>query len=247
MTEVLALVPARGGSKGVPRKNLRTVGGRALVARSVDHARGSRRITRVVVSTDDAEIAAVGREAGAEVPFLRPAELAQDDTPDLPVFQHALRWLADREGYRPELVVHLRPTSPFREPALIDAAIELLEAHPEADALKSVALASQTPYKMWTVEGSFLRPLLTLPGEPEPYNLARQLLPRVVWQNGYVDVLRPAVVLEQGLLHGRRILAFEVGADHVDVDDEEALERAERILAGHAGPRGRRGPARFSS
>jgi N-acylneuraminate cytidylyltransferase len=246
MSDVLALIPARGGSKGIPRKNLRLVGGRPLVARSIDHARASRRITRVIVSTDDLEIAAVARREGAEVPFLRPAELAGDATLDLPVFRHALRWLETQEGYRPELVVHLRPTSPFRDPARIDEAVELMLSHPDADALKSVCLAAQTPYKMWTAEGGLLQPLLALPGEAEPYNLPRQALPRVVWQNGYVDVLRPSVLLERGLMHGHRILAFEVSADHVDIDDEESLRRAERMLAEGA-VEGGRPDRRFSS
>ncbi|HEY7514381.1 MAG TPA: acylneuraminate cytidylyltransferase family protein [Vicinamibacteria bacterium] len=243
---VLGLIPARGGSKGLPRKNLRSLGGRPLVAHAIQHARASRSISRVVVSTDDPEIAEVARGEGAEVPFLRPAELARDETPDLPVFQHALRWLEEHERYRPELVVHLRPTSPLRQPETIDHAVELMRSHPEADSLKSVSLASQTPFKMWTVGEGYLQPLLTLPGAAEPYNLPRQALPRVVWQNGYVDVLRPRVLLEQGLMHGRRILAFEVGDDHIDIDDEESLERAERALS-------RRAPApplaapRFSS
>lgn len=237
MSDVLALIPARGGSKGVPRKNLRTVGGRPLVARSIDHARASRTITRVVVSTDDPEIAELARREGAEVPFLRPAELAGDSALDLPVFQHALRWLAERESYRPELVVHLRPTSPFREPARIDEAVELLLRRPDADSLKSVHLAAQTPYKMWRVADGLLQPLLTLESEPEPYNQPRQALPRVVWQDGYVDVLRPRVLLEQGLMHGRRILAFEVDPDHIDIDDEESLARAERRAAAEPGAR----------
>jgi N-acylneuraminate cytidylyltransferase len=244
--EVLALIPARGGSKGVPRKNLRTVGGRPLVARSIDHARASRSVTRVVVSTDDPEIAELARREGADVPFLRPVELAGDATLDLPVFQHALRWLADRESYRPELVVHLRPTSPFRDPARIDEAVARLAARPDADSLKSVHLAAQTPYKMWRVADGILEPLLAVEGAPEPYNLPRQELPRVVWQDGYVDVLRPRVLLEQGLMHGRRILAFEVDPDHIDIDDEDSLARAERrAAAGPEGPRSSR--ARFSS
>jgi N-acylneuraminate cytidylyltransferase len=238
--EVLALIPARGGSKGIPRKNLRSVGGRPLVARAIDHARGSRLISRVIVSTDDAAIADIARSAGADVPFERPVELAQDATLDLPVFVHALRWLAEREAYRPELVVHLRPTSPFRDPARIDAAIELMLEHPEADALKSVSLALQTPFKMWRRQGPYLQPLLDQPGVPEFYNLPRQSLPRVLWQNGYVDVLRSRVLLERGLMHGERILAFETGDDHIEIDDVASLERAEREAGAEPRPPGPR-------
>ena len=112
--EILALIPARGGSKSIPRKNLRLLGGRPMITYSIDHARASRHITRIIVSTDDDEIAAVSRAAGAEVPFLRPAEYAQDQSLDFEVFDHALRWLQTHENYRPDLVVHLRPTGPVR-------------------------------------------------------------------------------------------------------------------------------------
>ncbi|HQC21081.1 MAG TPA: acylneuraminate cytidylyltransferase family protein, partial [Anaerolineaceae bacterium] len=112
--EVLALIPARGGSKGIPRKNIRDFGGAPLIAWSIAAALRAETVTRVIVSTDDEEIAAVAREWGAETPFLRPAELAQDDTTDYPVFRHALDWLAAHENYRPEVVVQLRPTSPVR-------------------------------------------------------------------------------------------------------------------------------------
>jgi CMP-N-acetylneuraminic acid synthetase len=114
MTETLALIPARGGSKGIPRKNIKSFAGYPLIAWSIAAAKQSSLVTRVIVSTDDEEIAAVAREWGAETPFLRPDELAQDKTTDLPVFEHALKWLEDVEGYRPDIVVQLRPTSPFR-------------------------------------------------------------------------------------------------------------------------------------
>ena len=104
----LAVIPARGGSKQVPRKNLKLLGGKPLIQWSIEAAQAASELDRCIVSTDDEEIAAVARALGAEVPFLRPAEYAQDTTPDLPVFQHALAWLAEHEGYRPAMVVHLR-------------------------------------------------------------------------------------------------------------------------------------------
>src|SRR5512138_4044098 len=112
MTETLALIPARGGSKGIPRKNIRNFAGYPLIAWSIAAAKQSSCVRRVIVSTDDPEIAAVAREHGAETPFLRPAELAQDNTTDLPVFEHALAWLEEKEAYRPDIVIQLRPTSP---------------------------------------------------------------------------------------------------------------------------------------
>mgnify|MGYP006269725145 CR=1 FL=1 len=118
MTEILAIIPARGGSKGIPRKNIRNFAGYPLVAWSIAAGLQARTVTRVVVSTDDEEIAAVARQYGAETPFLRPAELARDETPDLPVFEHALKFLEEVEGYKPEVVVQLRPTSPGAPPAM---------------------------------------------------------------------------------------------------------------------------------
>ena len=151
--EVLAIIPARGGSKGIPRKNIKDFAGHPLIA--YQHCRRAAvvaAVTRVIVSTDDEEIAAVARECGAETPFLRPAEFAQDQTLDLPVFQHALEWLAGHEGYHPDIVVQLRPTSPVRPPELVDEAVELLLAHPEADSVRGVVPAGQNPHKMWRID-----------------------------------------------------------------------------------------------
>src|SRR6202142_2761570 len=116
MPNILALIPARGGSKGLPGKNLRPVLGHPLLAYSIAAAKSSRLITRTICSTDDAAIAAVARQYGAETPFMRPAELAGDETLDLPVFQHALAWLEEHENWRADIVVQLRPTSPVRPP-----------------------------------------------------------------------------------------------------------------------------------
>ena len=149
--EVLTIIPARGGSKGIPRKNIRDFAGFPLIAYSIAAARQSEAVTRVIVSTDDEEIATVAREWGAETPFLRPAELARDETLDLPVFEHALHWLAENENYSPDLVIQLRPTSPVRPVGLIDRAVAELLAHPEADSVRGIVPAGQNPHKMWRV------------------------------------------------------------------------------------------------
>jgi len=227
---ILALIPARGGSKGIPRKNVRLIAGRPLIAYSIEHALKSRFIGRVVVSTDDEEIAAAARAAGAEVPFMRPAEFAQDLSPDLDVFRHALQWLRDRENYIPEMVVHLRPTGPVRRIELIDEAISRVVANPKADALRSVSVPSLTPYKMWRVDHGLLQPLLTVPGVKEPYSMPRQMLPEVYWQNGYVDIVRACTVLEKNSMTGDTILPFVV-TDHIyELDYEESIPEVEMVL-----------------
>lgn len=228
--EILALVPARGGSKSIPRKNLVPVGGKPLIAYSIEQARASRFVSRTVVSTDDPEIAAVARTYGAEVPFLRPVEYAEDMSPDIDVFRHALNWLADHEGYHPDLVVHLRPTGPVRRVEMIDQAIALMLEHPDADALRSVSIPVQTPYKMWRIEGGHLRPLLTLNGVAEPYSMPRQKLPEVWWQNGYVDIVRPHTILELGVMCGDKILPFVMDEPMLEVDYAENLPVVEEAL-----------------
>jgi len=142
--EILTIIPARGGSKGIPRKNIRNFAGSPLIAWSIAAARQSEFVTRIVVSTDDEEIAAVARSFGAETPFLRPAEFAQDQTTDLPVFEHALQWLAEHENYHPEVVVQLRPTSPIRPRDCVDGAIKILLAHPDADCVRGVVPRGRT-------------------------------------------------------------------------------------------------------
>lgn len=236
--EVLCLILARGGSKGIPRKNIRLLAGKPLIAYSIECAHDSALIRRVIVSTDDEEIAEVARQYGAEVPFMRPKELAEDLTPDLPVFQHALRWLKEEEGTMPDLVVDLRPTGPLRRTGTVDRAIRLILEHPEADSLRSVRWPSQTPYKMWRVSSEgYLEPLVSLDGFEEPYNMPRQILPEIFWQNGYIDVVRPRVILEENRMSGRKILPFVVEEDYIEIDYEENFQKAEkRIEAMRQGP-----------
>jgi CMP-N-acetylneuraminic acid synthetase len=146
---VLALVPARGGSKGLPRKNVLPLGGHPLIAWSIAAGLQAKTVHRTVCSTDDPEIAEVAARYGAEVPFMRPAELAQDDTLDLPVFQHALEWLEREQGWRADVVVQLRPTSPLRFPGQVDAAVRMLLDDPQATGVRTVIPAPANPYKMW--------------------------------------------------------------------------------------------------
>jgi N-acylneuraminate cytidylyltransferase len=231
VTEVLALIPARGGSKSVPRKNIRPLAGRPLIAYSIAAGLASDTVTRLVVSTDDEEIAAISRSFGAQVPFLRPPALSQDDTPDLPVFHHALEWLAENEGYQPEILVQLRPTSPFRRVWHIDQAVYRLLERPEADAVRTVCIPFQNPFKMWRIgQDGFMHPLVDL-GIQEPYNLPRQSLPEVYWQTGYVDVVWADTILSKNSMTGERILPLVIDpGEWIDIDSPDDWRRAERLL-----------------
>ena len=234
MSQVLAVIPARGGSKGIPRKNIRLFSGWPLLAWSIAAAQQAGTVSRVIVSTDDEEIAAVGREYGAETPFLRPAEFARDDTTDLPVFEHALRWLDEHEGYRPEVVVQLRPTSPIRPRGLVDEAVRLLLSHPDADSVRGVVPAGQNPHKMWRLPegGGPMKNLLDVPGIAEPYNAPRQALPPVYWQTGHIDAIRSRTILEGGSMSGKAIYPLVIDPRYtVDIDNLQDWARYEHLVA----------------
>ncbi len=233
MTETLAIIPARGGSKGIPRKNIRDFAGYPLIAWSIAAALQARAVTRVIVSTDDEEIAAVGRQFGAQAPFLRPAEFAQDDSTDLPLFQHALQWLAEREGYRPDIVVQLRPTSPLRPRDCVDRAVNTLLEHPEADSVRGVVPAGQNPHKMWRLAGKHapMKNLLDVPGLAEPYNAPRQSLPQIYWQTGHVDAIRAATILQKDSMSGERIYPLVIDARYTaDIDNLADWARYEAVV-----------------
>ena len=233
MTDILALIPARGGSKGIPRKNIRLFAGYPLIAWSIAAAKQSDLVTRIIVSTDDEEIAAVAREYGAEVPFLRPNELAQDKTTDLPVFEHALKWLEDVEGYRPDIIVQLRPTSPIRPRTIVDDAIRILLEHEDADCVRGVVPAAQNPFKMWRFNGvgKPLSPLLEVEGIPEPYNAPRQILPSVYWQTGHIDAIRDSTIAQKKSLTGDVIYPLLIDPKYtVDIDTLSDWSKYETVV-----------------
>jgi YrbI family 3-deoxy-D-manno-octulosonate 8-phosphate phosphatase len=235
MNKILALIPARGGSKGIPRKNIRSFAGYPLIAWSIAAARQSESVTRVIVSTDDEEIAAVAREYGAETPFLRPVELAQDKSTDLPVFEHALKFLEDVEGYRPEIVLQLRPTSPIRPRAMVDDSIRILLEHKDADCVRGVVSASQNPYKMWRFngEGKPLNALLEVDGIAEPYNAPRQVLPAVYWQTGHIDAIRISTITQKKSLTGKVVYPLLIDPRYtVDIDTLSDWAKYETVVYG---------------
>ena len=231
-TEILAIIPARGKSKSIPRKNILHFGGHPLIAWSIAAAKQASLVTRVIVSTDDEEIAEIARKYGAETPFLRPMEYAGDLTPDLPVFHHALTWLAQYEKYKPEIVVQLRPTSPIRPPSCVDDAINILLEHAEAHSVRGVVPAGQNPYKMWSISNKgAMRPILTVTGLREAYNAPRQELPAIYWQTGHVDAIRSDVILTRRSMSGDVIFPLVIDPIYtVDIDTELDWKNAERLV-----------------
>lgn len=230
--EVLAIIPARGGSKGIPRKNLVDLRGRPLLAYSIAQALEARSIHRVVVSTEDEEIAEVARRYGADIPFMRPRALAEDHVLDLPVFEHVLEELAETEGYRPDLIAHLRPTAPIRQAGWLDEAIQLLVDHPDADSVRSVSAPSMHPYRMFRIgEDGYLDPIMDHEHE-QPYLLRRQDLPAVYYYNCVIDVTRRTTITERKSMTGAKILPYVMDPDTVfDIDSPRDLDIV-RLLAG---------------
>jgi CMP-N,N'-diacetyllegionaminic acid synthase len=229
---IYSLIPARGGSKGVPHKNVRLLRGKPLIVHSIEISLKCPSIQRTFISTDSQQIAEVARNAGGEVPFLRPSELAQDDTRDLPVFQHFLGWLAQNDVPLPDAIFQFRPTSPARSVSKIEEAVELLERHPRADSVRGVIEPAQNPYKMWSIgTDGFMRPLLSISGVSEPFNEPRQSLPKVYWQVGYLDLIRTRTISEQNSLTGACVLPLKIDSrDSIDIDDEFSFQLAEFLM-----------------
>lgn len=221
--KIIAIIPARGGSKGIPKKNIVEIGGFSLIAYSIAAAKMSKIISRIIVSTDSEEIAEIAKFYKAEVPFIRPAEFATDTATDSDVVKHVIKWLKENENFQAEYLVYLRPTTPLRDPDLIDKAIEILLSRQEATCLRSGHEIRESPYKLFSKEGDFFVGLFPSDSRPEYYNLPRQSFPPVYQPDGYVDIWKTKIIEETGLLHGSKISAF-VTPDVGELDSYKDLE-----------------------
>jgi len=227
----IALIPARGGSKTVIKKNIKPLNGLPLIAYTIKAALKIAQIDRVLVSTEDEEIAAVAKEFGAEVPFLRPMDLAQDDTPDRPVILHTLDWLKTNENIEPELMVFLRPTSPFKTTQIITDCLERIENDKQLSSLRTVTKTEGTdhPYWMFKNENQRLKSFIENIEISKYYR--RQLLPDCYKLNGVVDILKPDIVERNENMYGDNIGFLEI--DHlnaIDIDTELDFTFAEFLI-----------------
>ena len=232
---ILGIIPARGGSKGIPGKNIKMIAGKPLIAWTIEAAKKSKLLTRVIVSTDDPKISEVAKQYGAEVPFLRPANLAEDLSTDVEFLIHALDWLKANEGYEPEAIVRLPPTSPLRTAVHIDEGIKKLIDTPEADAVRPIIETPKHPYKFWKISADkkWLEPFLgkDITGFDEPHNLPRQLFPKVYMHTGAMDVVRTATVREQLSTSGKKLAYFfMIPEESINIDNQIDFEFAEFLL-----------------
>mmetsp|Transcript_13204 Transcript_13204/g.28895 ORF Transcript_13204/g.28895 Transcript_13204/m.28895 type:complete len:266 (-) Transcript_13204:72-869(-) len=241
---IYAVVPARSGSKGVTGKNVKDFCGKPLMAWAIENGTKSKYIKRTFVSTDSPDYQKVAIHHGAEAPFLRPAEISHDTATDFQLFEHFLKWMKENEPAEkyPSLLVQLRPTAPCLTVETVDAAIEkFLEHETEAfDSLRSVTPADHEPFNMYFMDpkepSTKLTPIIPVsyhkddPSQiiTEPQSVARQILPKIYWHNAYIDLIRPATILEQGCCMGKRCMSFLMGPeDNADIDTPEQWAMAE--------------------
>lgn len=233
--EILAIIQARGGSKGIPGKNIKPLAGKPLIAWTIEAARKARSVTRTIVSTDDDDIANCAREHGADVPFLRPPELATDTAKSIGVLQHALEWLAKHERYTPDIVVQLKPTNPLRTEKLIDECVALYQASANIDAVITVSKVPIHPLKMWKFEGESVHPFIpeNVFGIREAAKMPRQSLPEAFGNNSCVHVINPDTI-RAGSSIGTHVKGVVVSREEaINIDEPIDFMVAEVLLQKH--------------
>jgi CMP-N,N'-diacetyllegionaminic acid synthase len=232
---IVGIIPARGGSKGVPKKNIRTVGGYPMIAYSIIAGQLVENIDRCIISTDSQEIADIAKTFSADVPFLRPKEYASDTSKDIEFFQHAIEWFQENEGYIPEYWVQLRPTTPLREPETIQKAINTITNHPEATSLVSIHEFHENPGKMFGLQDGYLHGLCPLDPRPEYFTLPRQEFAPAYFGNGSVDIVKSSTIANYKSCYGPRMLGFEA-TDTGEIDVEEDFKKVEFYLQNSKNP-----------
>lgn len=227
---ILAVIQARGGSKRIPLKNLVELGGKPLVAYPILLAKASKFINRIVLSTDHDKIMEAGRTYGAEIPFRRPPELSEDVPSEL-VTMHAVRHLQESEGYRSDIVVTLTPATPFTRTEHVDQGIQQLLDHDDWDSVTTVRPAQEHPeWMLWRDEHS--DQFVTVLGNPlsEKYNVSQNLKP-AYYLAGAFFITRTTSLMKNSCLYGNKFGAVMLGNESIDIDINEDLEKARRIIA----------------
>lgn len=227
--KIITIIPARGGSKSLPNKNILSLNGKPLLCYSIDYSLRSQLVTSTVVSTDSQEIANIAKLSGALVPFLRPGEYARDDTRDYPVMRHALDFF-EGQGQIFDLYVLLRPTSPLRPSGLIEKALEILKDNINATSVRSMAKIKEHPYRAWR-QNDDKSVCGFVETEIEPYNIPRQELPELLFQTGDIEVIRRETIIN-GSISGQYVYPLIINhRDMIDIDSKLDFDRAEKSNA----------------
>ena len=224
--KIVAIIPARAGSKSIKNKNLIQIKKKPLIYYPIKSAKKSNLINRIIVSTDSKKIKRVAERYGAEVPFLRPKKISGFLSRDIEYIKHCINWLK-KEKYVPDLIVLLRPTTPFRETKIIDKAIKFVIKY-KSDSLRSVSVAKETPYKMWKKKGKFMSPFFGFQ-KINKTNYPRQKLDKFYWQNGYVDIFKPSTIQKYKNELGKKILFFEIKSNIFEIDYKHQLNFVDKF------------------
>lgn len=230
--QILCLIPARSGSKGIKDKNIKLLNDKPLIAWTIEQAIKSKYKMKIIVSTDSEEYAKVAKEWGAEVPFLRPKEISKDLSTDIEFIKHSINWLEEYENYKPDIIIQLRPTSPMRKVEDIDKTLEIfIKNYNDYDSLRTVYEIDKTPYKMYQIDDNKLKPLLPdFNNLKEPFNCCRQIFPKTYLHNGYIDILKPNL-LNDDMISGNKIYPYQMSScDNIDLDTEKDWNNLENIL-----------------
>ena len=222
MHNIIALIPARSGSKGIKKKNILLFEGKPLLAHSIIYAKKSYLVKDIIVSTDSEDFANIANEFGARTPFLRPFLLSGDDVQDFPVIEHAVKFLENENNNKIDYIALLRPTSPLRPEMLIEKAYQIIQNNNEATSVRSVIETNQHAYRQWFLDGKkIISPILDI---FEPYNLPRQILPKSYFQSGDIEFIKRST-LEQKSVSGNHVLPLIIDSkDLFDIDTVKDLE-----------------------
>jgi len=229
----IAVIPARGGSKSIPYKNITSLAGKPLIYYTIKAALASKLLDAVIVSTDDEKIAKVARSFGADVPFLRPSEISGDKALDIEFMGHAIKWLKENRGWDPEILINLRPTGPLRTAKDIDNVLELMHKT-GCDSVRTVSDPQQhNPFKMWYLKesGERMKPILpTKQFKKVGTDVPRQILPKVYWQNGLIDATRTKFI-KKGRIYGPDIRGYVTEPwQSEDIDEPADLLKVAAIM-----------------
>ena len=231
--KILAIVPARSGSKGIKKKNIKLFKGKPLIYWSIEVALKSKYINRVLCSTDTDEIGDIAKSCGAEVPFLRPSNISGDLSTDFEFMDYTLRKLLIIENYKPDIIVQLRPTYPTRSLKILDETIKIfIENKSKFDSLRTVILNEKSPYKMYSIKNNYLIPLFkSINNINEPYNKCRQELPNTYLHNGYIDIIKYNTIINLKSMTGNNIYPYVMNKnEYHDIDTIYDWNKAEKIL-----------------
>lgn len=230
--KVLGIVGARSGSRTIPHKNIQLLLGKPLLAWIIESAKQSKFLTRLILSTDSTEYAKVGKAYGAEVPFMRPPELAEDHVPDFDYLYHAASWLKEKENWQADIILRLPPTTPLCRPEHIDACVQLLLDDPVADSSRTITKAPKHPYKLWRMNGEYIEPFLSaeFTGLKDAHNMPRQAFPGA-FQHVDVIALRWKTLMEKKSMAGDKIRYHIIPReDAIDIDSDLDFKVAELLL-----------------